>query len=186
MGSARRINLAGGILALAALAVMAQGCSVGRYFQYRAQDFLDIPEIGITVTETPQVGLYWNSLDLLVAGYSDLDGTFIGWGGRHLGVVPIRSECYGLVLSRERVQWGDTPMRERYGGLAGVPGIVSGVAQDGRPLDSPACVHFIPHIGYVGLVWNLRWGQILDFVVGWTTIDLNGDDGPPAARPPGA
>ena len=177
MGRARRVSTVGGILALAVIAVTSQGCTVGRYFQYRAQDFLDIPEVGITVTTTPQIGLYWNSLDLLVAGYCDLDGTFIGWAGRHGVVVPIRSQCYGLIVSREHVQWGDAPARERYGGLAGLPGIAAGIAEDGHPLDSPACVHFIPHIGYVGLVWNLRWGQIVDFVVGWTTIDLDGDDG---------
>ena len=177
MGRARRMNTAGGILALAVIAVMSQGCAAGRYFQYRGQDFLDIGEVGVTVTKTPQIGLYWNSLDLLVAGYCDLDGTFIGWGGRHGVVVPIRSKCYGLIVSREHVEWGDAPARERYGGLAGLPGIAFGIAEDKHPLDSPACVHFIPHLGYVGLVWNLRWGQIVDFVVGWTTIDLDGDDG---------
>jgi len=115
MGRARRVSTVGGILALAVIAVTSQGCTVGRYFQYRAQDFLDIPEVGITVTTTPQIGLYWNSLDLLVAGYCDLDGTFIGWAGRHGVVVPIRSQCYGLIVSREHVEWGDAPARERYG-----------------------------------------------------------------------
>ena len=113
----------------------------------------------------------------LVAGYCDLDATFIGWGGRHGVVTPIRTKCYGLIVSREQVKWGNSPQRERYGGLAGLPGIVSGIAEDKHPLDSPACVHFIPHLGYVGLVWSLRWGQIVDFVVGFTTIDLDGDDG---------
>jgi len=26
-------------------------------------------------------------------------------------------------------------------------------------------------------VWNVRWTQILDFALGWTTLDLANDDG---------
>jgi hypothetical protein len=37
-------------------------------------------------------------------------------------------------------------------------------------------MHFV-HLGHVGLVMNLRWGEVADFLVGWTTLDLAGDDG---------
>lgn len=184
----RRQGRAGHLLALAVIALMLQGCAVGRYFQYRVQDALDIVEAGVTVSTTPQIALYWNSLDLAVAGYSDFDGYLIGWGGRHVGFTKLHNKCYGLIVSREEVAWGDYKenpqlLHKRYGGLAGLPGLIGGVVQDGHPLDSPACVHFFPHLGYVGIVWNLRWGEILDFVVGWTTIDLNQDDGPSAKSP---
>jgi hypothetical protein len=169
----RKTGRALAVVVLAVVLSSSLGCT---YLVNRGNDALDIVELGVTVTTTPQIGLYWNSLDLLVAGYCDLDGTFIGWAGRHGVMLPVRSECYGLIVSREKVKWGDAPERERIGGLAGLPGIAAGAAEDGHPLDSPACVHFIPHFGYVGLVWNLRWGQIVDFVVGWTTVDLNGDD----------
>ena len=33
------------------------------------------------------------------------------------------------------------------------------------------------HLGPVGLVTNFRWGEILDFVVGFTTLDIAQDDG---------
>ncbi len=46
-----------------------------------------------------------------------------------------------------------------------------------NPQYTPACVHFIPHIGYLGLVWNARWFEIADFVVGWGGLDPSGDDG---------
>jgi LysM repeat protein len=168
------------LLVLAVIAVMLQGCAVARYFQYRVQDAMDIVEVGVSVSTTPQLALYWNSLDLAVFGYSNFDGYLIGLGGRHPGVTRLHEKCYGLIVSHEEVAWGpydaDHPeaLRTRIGGLAGLPGLVFGT----KTLDSPSCVHFFPHIGYVGLVWDLRWGQILDFIVGWTTIDLGHDDGP--------
>ncbi len=36
-------------------------------------------------------------------------------------------------------------------------------------------MHYI-HLGHVGLIANFRWCAILDFVMGWTTYDLMGDD----------
>ena len=32
------------------------------------------------------------------------------------------------------------------------------------------------HVGYVGLMGNLHYFQILDFLLGWFTLDLAGDD----------
>jgi hypothetical protein len=37
-------------------------------------------------------------------------------------------------------------------------------------------MHYI-HLGHVGLISNFRWGEIADFVLGFTTFDLAGDDG---------
>jgi hypothetical protein len=37
-------------------------------------------------------------------------------------------------------------------------------------------MHYI-HLGHVGLVSNFRWGEILDFALGWTTLDIANDDG---------
>ena len=140
---------------------------------------MDIVELGVSVSTTPQLSLYWNSLDLAVFGYSNFDGYLIGWGGRHPLFTRLHNKCYGLIVSYEEVAWGDYEddpgaLHKRIGGLAGLPGLVFGT----EPLDSPSCVHFFPHLGFVGLVWNLRWGQIVDFAVGWTTIDLGHDDGP--------
>ena len=33
------------------------------------------------------------------------------------------------------------------------------------------------HLGPVGLVTNFRWGEIFDFFLGWTTLDIANDDG---------
>ena len=36
-------------------------------------------------------------------------------------------------------------------------------------------MHYI-HLGRVGLVANFRWGEIADFLLGWTTLDIAHDD----------
>jgi hypothetical protein len=49
-------------------------------------------------------------------------------------------------------------------------------------------MHYV-HLGHVGLVANFHWAEILDFVLGWTTFDLEGEDAgrhaPPAAAKAG-
>jgi len=37
-------------------------------------------------------------------------------------------------------------------------------------------MHYI-HLGRFGLVLNIRYTEMLDFLLGWTTFDLAGDDG---------
>jgi hypothetical protein len=168
------------LVALALPLFTSTGC---KYFQYRAEDFLDMVDIGFTVTSTPQIGLYWNSLDLLVAGYSNVDGYFVGWGGGSFGVRRHYNHCYGLIVGRETVGWGDfdkedpSTLYERYSGLAGLASFMGSDQTRSTPDYTPACVHFVPHIGWLGLVWNARWMQVVDFIVGWSTIDIGGDDG---------
>jgi hypothetical protein len=40
------------------------------------------------------------------------------------------------------------------------------------------------HVGYVGLVGNLRFMEIFDFLTGWFGFDLCGDDGQPYGKWP--
>ena len=164
------------VLVIVALAYACTGCA---YVRYRAEDLLEVVDVGLTVTKTPQIGLYWNSLEIITGGYSNVDGWFVGWGGGQIGVTRHYNYCYGLGYAKETVGWGEFDKNDestldvRY---AGVLGIVLPPYR-GRPSYMPACVHFFPHIGYVGLVWNARWMEMADFLVGWTTIDIAGDDG---------
>jgi len=180
MEAMRFLRKAGLVVVFAAVLWSVQGCAeVGKYVRYRAEDFVEMVDVGFTFTPKPSIGLYWNSLDLLVAGYSDLDGYFVGLGGNQIGITRFYSNCYGLMVSKERVGWGDFDKDDddtlyvRYGGLGGLASLATG----GGPEYTPACVHFMPHLGYVGVVWNARWTQILDFIVGFTTVDIAGDDG---------
>ncbi len=180
MAAERILRKAGVVLLLAAVLWTAQGCkSVRDYAQYRVDDMMEMVDLGFTYTEEPSIGLYWNSLDLLVFGFAELDGYFVGLGGNQVGVTRCYVDCRGFIVSEEKIGWGDfdkddeSTLYVRRGGLAGMASLSSG----GSPDYTPACVHFVPHIGYLGFVWNARWTQILDFFVGFTTLDLAGDDG---------
>ncbi|MBI4881322.1 MAG: hypothetical protein HY812_16930 [Planctomycetes bacterium] len=122
----------GPVVLFASLAFGATGCqtvqAVGNYFVYRYNDFGEMVDMGLTITTTPQIGLYWNSLEVLVAGYSNVDGYFVGLGGGQIGVTRHYNNCYGLGMSVEKVGWGsglDSENREDYiserkGGILGM------------------------------------------------------------------
>ncbi len=152
------------------------GCT---YLTHRGQDALDMVDLGVTITEKPCVGLYANCLDIFPLGYSNVDGRFVGWGGGQMGATRHRNRCWGFAYGYQEVGWGEfdpedpSTIHRHYAGLLGM---VFGPPQH-DPGYAPACVHFLPHLGYVGLVWNLRYQEVLDFLLGWTTFDLAGDDG---------
>jgi len=164
------------LLALVLILVGSSGCA---YVTYRAEDFAEIVDVGFTFTKTPQIGLYWNSLDIFPVGYSKIDGWFVGWGGGQFGVTRHYNECWGFGYAREEIGWGEFNKNDKdtldvqYSGILGM----ALPPYEGGPSYTPACVHFFPHLGYVGLVWNARWMEMVDFIVGWTTIDIAGDDG---------
>ena len=148
---------------------------------------METVDIGLTVTSTPQVGLYANCLEILPLGYSHIDGHFIGWGGNQIGITRHYDYCWGFVFGEEVIGWGpelDTDKKEEVlvKRRSGIIGIALGVDLTGHgygypPSYSPACVHFLPHIAYVGLVWNLRYAEMADFLLGWFGLDIAGDDG---------
>jgi hypothetical protein len=103
----------------------------------------------------------------------------VGWGGGQIGVTKHYNKCWGLGYGREEIGWGDFD-KDRpetlYVDYSGVLGIVLPPYRN-EPAYTPACVHFFPHLGFVGLVWNARWYEMADFAVGFTGLDLAGDDG---------
>ena len=185
---------------LGGVVITGAGCatSAGEYFTHRYNDFGDMVDVGITVTRTPQIGLYWNSLDLITIGYANIDGHFIGWGGGQIGKTRVYANCWGLLYGHESIGWGrllDNPARReeaimhRRSNVVGIASSLVGLhvseahKQYRHPPDyTPACVHFIPHIAYVGLVWNARYMEIVDFALGWFGLDIAGDDGYPKGQ----
>jgi len=175
------------VLVLVGLLFALQGCQslgpVGTYFQHRAEDMLEVVDVGLTYSDTPQFAFYWNSLDAFPIGYSDFDGWFIGWGGGQLGMTRLYNNCWGLGYGYEKVGWGDFDKNDEstlYIRSAGIIGIIVGAttdAPDPAPSYTPACVHFFPHVGYLGFVWNARYMEMVDFALGWFGIDICGDDG---------
>jgi len=171
----------GSILVVAA-ALSSTGCA---YLQNRGQDFTDIFDVGVTVSAKPQFTLYAGFLNILSVGYSDFDGTLLGMAGRSYGVVDARQNAGGLVL------WGyeqfgyedfeaDDPDSPPAWGVA-----VAGRGERPPKMQIINCPKML-HLGWIGLALNCKFGQLADFLVGWTTIDIMGDDaaGKPAAEPP--
>jgi len=169
----RRLSV---VVGLAGLLMATQGCT---YLQHRGEDFAEMVDVGITLTDTPQWGFYWNSLEIFPVGYSEVDGTFVGWGGGQFGATRLYNKCWGFGYGHEIVGWGEFDKYDEstlYVRNAGIIGIASPPYENG-PAYTPACVHFFPHIGYAGLVWNARYMEMIDFFLGWTTLDICGDDG---------
>jgi len=156
--------------------LLCQGCT---YLRHRVDDALEMADFGVTYSKKPYLGLYWNSLEVFPVGYSKVDGYFVGWGGGQLGVTRHYNECYGFGYARETTAWGDFDLNDpsTYDSRdAGVIGILAPPWRSG-PAYTPGCVHFFPHLGYVGLVWNARYAEMADFVLGWVLLDVAGDDG---------
>lgn len=184
--------------AVVAVLIFSQGCAalkpVGTYFVHRYQDLGEIADFGLSVTKTPQVGLYWNSLEIIVFGHCDLDGWFVGWGGGQIGVTRMYAKCSGFLIGEEIIGWGpklgepgtvdesrDDILIKRRSGMLGIMSNLAG-AEFGNnygsgPNYTPACVHFVPHLGWLGIVWNVRYTEIVDFMLGWVGLDISGDDG---------
>ena len=180
-----------------ALAVLgAEGCAVSgetpiEYAIHRYRDLTSCVDGGISITTTPQVGLYWNSLDLLTVGYCDLDGYFLGVGGGQVGLTRLYAHCWALGYGEEQIGWGwhnlgrdrsEWELMKRRSNMIGTATALTGIDFTGNdcwtnPWYTPSCVHFVPHIGYVGLVWNARYTEFADFALGWVGLDISGDDG---------
>ena len=52
-----------------------------------------------------------------------------------------------------------------------------GLLQGPRPNNDywVSCPHYL-HIGWIGAVVTPRYSEMLDFIVGWTTLDISFDD----------
>ena len=166
-----------GVLILVVLLMAAQGCT---YLKYRVQDAAEMMDLGVTFSLKPGLALYADGVSVLPGGFGYVDGYFAGWGGGQLGVTRHHEFCWGvLVLGHERHAWGDfdkgdpSTYSEQWVGVLGLP-VFPFV--ESRPHYMPSCIHYL-HLGWVGLAANARYMEMIDFVLGWTTLDIGGDDG---------
>jgi len=158
------------------LILACTGCS---YFRDRGRDARDIADIGITVSEKPGVGAYFGFCTLTTAGFAHVDGTLLGnVGRRYAGAIPMRYHNAGLLVwGEERMGYdgdykpddADTPRLYRTGPLGLATGPEPEVWKD------VSCPKFV-HVGFVGFSFTCRVQELLDFVLGWTTLDLMADD----------
>ncbi len=159
-------------ICVAVVALFAGGCT---YLQNRGQDFTDIFDVGVTVSSEPQFALYAGFLNILSIGYADFEGTLYGMADRSYGAVEARQAAWGLLLAgKEHFVYEYSDLEE-----ADVPppwGV--GIAGRGaRPPKSQIvnCPKVL-HLGWIGVTVNCKFGELADFLLGWTAIDIMGDD----------
>mgnify|MGYP006281273005 FL=1 len=174
------------VLLIVALS-LTTGCS---YMKDRGNDALDIMDIGFSVNDRiePQFGLYLDFFNILPLGYSNVEGKALALGNRQAGWLYHADKSWGVIgWGKEMKALGEfnpeNPHRARpdqrdidhwpYYNV----GAVRMIDED----DAPPTVQFIEcnrilHIGWVGFFAHLRPVDLADFIMGWTTLDIVGDD----------
>jgi len=179
---------------LLALLGLAQGCA---YLNNRANDAKDMIDVGFTFSEKPQFALYASGpfVQVGTAGYGQVDGHFFGLGGGKFCLwAPHYEHSYGLLVwGREWISFSHSEaeiaaMTEEKAAAAtsdmqvGIVGMPLGLAGVGAPPPGlkyiGSCPHYI-HLGWIGVVGGPRYLQMLDFILGWTTLDICCDDDQP-------
>ena len=160
---------------------------------------MEVIEIGITVSPhwQPDFALHANFFNLTPMGFSHIDGKYIGWGYRQAGVFDYKDHSWGLLLvGREDLQFGRFDANDPHQAsasqiarlkAAGQPlpqrmaiydvGVV-GMVKAGKTPPWPtfmACRKNI-HLGWIGAFNICRPVDLVDFILGWSTIDIVGDD----------
>jgi hypothetical protein len=157
------------------------GRAGGRYFKYRAEDFAEIVDLGITFTKKPTLSLYGSLASIWCIGYSRINGHMLGMGGGQVGWISLSTRCYGAAYTgHESVMWGKKGRWRQYDHPMGLDAIL-GAPRLPPPAYCPACTHYL-HLLWVGVVLNLKYAEFLDFILGFTTFDLARDDGQTMGR----
>lgn len=162
---------------------LVQGCS---YWQNRARDCGEMVDVGFSFSKKAQLALFYDFIPIVPIGYGRVDGEFVGLGGGRLcWFSPHFERSYGLILwGQEEVTFHKSldelermSREERDDVLnyqrSGLVGMIDG------PFPGPdyliSCPHYI-HLGWIGVVASPRYLEMLDFVLGFTTLDIGWDD----------
>jgi hypothetical protein len=176
MESSRFVGRLGMLVTLVCL-VCLTGCA-STYMQNRGNDVAQVMNLGVTTSATPQFAMCLSAFGLVTVGYSDFDGTMHGLVDQHITSSRARNRVVGLGLwSYEQYAWGDKYNPEDQKSPApwrsGAIGVITGPrAPKEETLDAPKQIH----LGWVGITWYCRFGQMGDFLAGWFGFDPMGDD----------
>lgn len=159
-------------------ALNATGCT---YLEHRGEDALETFDIGITLSKRAQLSLYANGASFISFGYSKFKGTLLGMGGGFFGIVEHENLCKGNgFYGEEKLVWDKKRKPQKsYTQKQGIYGIQVTLQTTRKlppPAYFPACVHNF-HFGWIGIVGNIRYSEMVDFILGFTTFDLAHDDG---------
>ncbi len=154
------------------------GCA-SKYWRDRYNDFKDQWELGVTSSDNGQFGIYGGLLHFITLGGTSLDCDLHGLANSQWGSHKYYDKSWATLFVGEDshvVTSGGVPLPPseeimKYDtGFLGLPFGQPGDAQ--TALTSP----FMIHLGYGGIVWNTKFVEVLDFVLGWTTLDIMKDD----------
>ena len=162
------------------------GCA-SPYLKDRGNDLSDIFDIGITISSEAQFRLDFQPF-LFTLGYSDVEGKLIGFGSRNWGVNDFESKGWGALLTGEG-KYGTGPFNPadpRQVWPVNSPNAPEEQPLYGMGLLPPAesqvlwtkyveCNKGI-HLGWVGIHLPCRPLDLIDFVLGFTTLDIMQDD----------
>jgi hypothetical protein len=176
--------------------LLGTGCT---YLRNRGHDAADMLEIGITVSSKPQFAFHpLDYFNTIILGYSSVEGTYYGIGERRIGKMPFKDErTWGLLLwgsdtlkigkfnpNDPHLAWKDEMAKLKAEGKP-LPterprynkGLVTLIKHDNSPppITFMQCRRNI-HLGWIGFHASLRPLDIIDFILGWTTLDIIGDD----------
>ncbi|MCX7765170.1 MAG: hypothetical protein N2246_00465 [Candidatus Sumerlaeia bacterium] len=163
------------------------GCT---YLNQRGKDALDIFDVGISVTDkwSPDFAVYANPFQIAPLGYSRINGRFLGIANRQAGWLKHEQRCWASILwgSEQKGSGRFNPFdphqaRKDQVELTERPqfnvGILRMLLKDNLPptLQFFECDKWV-HLGWIGIRANCRPLDLIDFILGWTTLDLAGDD----------
>lgn len=176
--------------------LVTQGCS---YMADRGRDAMDIMDIGITVTPEikPDFALYVDFFNMTPIGYSNVDGKVIGIAYRQAGWwMDYQTHNWGVLSHGSEKQGAgvfnpNNPHYARQDETYGEewPRHDAGFVQVFTGDNPPPKLHYLEcsrilHLGWVGIIWDIRPFDAVDFILGWTTLDIMHDDdiAPPPAK----
>ena len=169
--------------------LLNSGCA-STYMRDRGNDALDIMDIGVVINKDskPQLGLYIDFFSLTPLGYANVEGTAYGIGQRELGKMDFANQNWGTLLwgSERKVLGQFNPhdphqARPDQRQLTEPARYDTGIISIAKGDDPPPGLHFVEcnrvlYLGWLGLYMTMRPLDIIDFVLGWTTLDILGDD----------
>jgi len=187
------------VVAAIVIAVFATGCTKA-YWRNRLNDAADMLEPGITISGKPGFMIFTDCLSLLPLGYSNVEGTKIGFGNRQFGMLYYEHKSWGAFLLCGEYEQGvgrfnpEDPHQARADqkDAATWPTYEMGIVSlliNGNPKPLPAALECDKsiHLGWIGVSIKYRYADMIDFVLGFTTLDILGDDlvkEEPAPAPP--
>ncbi len=182
-----RIRQLAMVAGLVASGILSQGCA---YMHARGRDAKDMLDIGITVTPRlkPDFALYFDFFNVLPLGYGRIDGINLGLGNGQIGALDFTYHNWGvLAVGAERKGSGqfnpDDPRQARpdQADLTERPRFDVGFVNAFKGEEPPPKMQFLEcdralHLGWIGIHATIRPVDIIDFILGWTTLDIVGDD----------